>query len=826
LFSLRCAIAFFETTYQWDPEPAMKNRGTTALIALFFAGLVGLWVADSWQSPSSAERDRQKGRVLVGLIKVKPDDLQKIEIDGGSAPLVFERREGRRWQMTAPLDVAADPSMVEGLAFRLKELTRKPQADTLKGDPASFGLAPASKTIRLWGKSTDAPLATLELGMTSLDRRFVRAGSNSGIEVVSAQGLEVVDLAPIRWRDRELFRVPTFEVDAVRITSPNRDIHLQRGSDAWRIVEPIKALAEESKIEGLVAGLGSLRVTDDAQFLDNDVAGTRWDRYGLSKPSLTIRVSAGRGNHRRPEQVLEVGKPVEGNPDRLYAKLGDQDDLIAVDARVLADLTKIDPNQFRTSKVADVAPNKATRFRVESGSQSFEVARSGNDWYLVKPLVGRADSKAVQEFFQALQGLRTGDILPPSVEADRVSGIKTPSQIIQVWQTKDSKTATEAASSEGLAFTIRIGNRDAGKKVVYAQTEGDTSILALPDAMTTNLPTNSLAFRDRLVLTTASDQIERIRFDGLGKRVTIQAPILKLDLFRNATTGWWMSEPVNALADGESVGKLLKLLSNLRVVGFAAESPESLSIFGLDAPALKVTWSVPAALPPSPLQIPPASDPFTRSLRFDEQTLLVGSPVSERNGMRYAMLVGQPVVFMLGGETLAILDAEWHDHQVFTFDPNQVEKIHLDWPGTTWSFDLARTEGAWSIIGPVDIPGFDPLAASAIVRAASNLSTSRYSQYGGKVPSGIGLTPPRLALRFSGGSMATPVELAFGGVIDAARGYASAPKAQPGAVFLVDLTPFLAWLKVQPPIRDDMPEDVFMPEPSSDRPGKPTEQPL
>ena len=804
----------------------MKNRGTSALIALFFVGLVGLWVADSWKTPNSAERDRQKGRVLVGLIKVKPDDLQKIEIDGGPAPLVFERREGRRWQMTAPLDVAADPSMVEGLAFRLKELTRKPQADTLKGDPASFGLAPASKTVQLWGRSTDAPLATLELGKTSLDRRFVRAGNDSGIEVVPAQGLDVVDLAPIRWRDRELFRVPTFEVDAVRITSPDRDIQFRRGSDAWRIVEPIKVLADESKVEGLVASLGTLRVTDDAQFLDNNIAEAQWDRYGLSKPALTIRVSAGRGDNRRPEQVLEVGKPVEGNPDRLYAKLGDQDDLIAVDSRVLADLTKIDLNQFRTSKVADIAPNKATRFRVESGSQSFEVARSGNDWYLVKPSPARADPNAVQEFFQTLQGLRTGIILPPSVEADHISGLKTPSQIIQIWQIKDPKTATEAAPSEESAFTIRIGNRDAGKKVVYAQTEGDTSILALPDAMTMNLPTNSLAFRDRLVLATASDQIERILFDGLGKRVTIHAPILKIDLFKNAATGWWMSEPVNAMADGESVGKLLKLLSSLRADGFATESPKSLSVFGLDTPALKVTWSVPAALPPSPLPVPSVGDPFTRSLRFEEQTLLIGGPVAERNGMRFAMLVGQPVVFMLGGETLSTLDAEWHDHQVFKFDPNQIEMIHLDWPGSTWSFDLAKTEGAWSIAGPVDIPGFDPLAASAIVRAVANLSTSRYSQYGGKIPSGIGLTPPRLAIQFSGGSLVKPVELAFGGAIDAARGYASAPTAQPGAVFIADLTPFLPWLKVQPPLRDDLPEDVFMPEPSPDRPGKPTDQPL
>ncbi len=129
----------------------MKNRGTTALIALFFAGLVGLWVADSVQIPGAAERDRLKGRVLAGMINVKPDDLRKIEIVGGTDPWSSSGATAERWQMTAPIDVAADPSLVEGLAFRLKELTRKPQADTLTGDPATYRPAPRRRTIRLWG---------------------------------------------------------------------------------------------------------------------------------------------------------------------------------------------------------------------------------------------------------------------------------------------------------------------------------------------------------------------------------------------------------------------------------------------------------------------------------------------------------------------------------------------------------------------------------------------------------------------------------------------------------------------------------------------------
>ncbi len=61
----------------------MKDRGTYLLLALFFAGLVGLWVADFAKVPTRTQRDRMSNRVLAALIDTKPDDLRKVEILGG-----------------------------------------------------------------------------------------------------------------------------------------------------------------------------------------------------------------------------------------------------------------------------------------------------------------------------------------------------------------------------------------------------------------------------------------------------------------------------------------------------------------------------------------------------------------------------------------------------------------------------------------------------------------------------------------------------------------------------------------------------------------------
>ena len=153
----------------------MNHRGTLALLVLFFAGLVGLWWADRSGVPDREARRRAEPRVLPALLNTRPDEVRRVEIAGGPEPIVFERRGTNRWQMAAPADVAADPSMVETLALNLKGLARIPDAGTLHDDPKDYGLATPSRVIRLYGADPTRPIAGLEVGSVSHGRRFVRA---------------------------------------------------------------------------------------------------------------------------------------------------------------------------------------------------------------------------------------------------------------------------------------------------------------------------------------------------------------------------------------------------------------------------------------------------------------------------------------------------------------------------------------------------------------------------------------------------------------------------------------------------------------------------
>ena len=792
----------------------MKNRGTYALLALFFAGLIGLWVADFARVPTRSERERMSSRLLYELLDTKPDELHKIEILGGEEPIVFERQGEKgenRWQMTAPMNVAADPSKVETLAYNLKELSRKPEAATLEGDPERFGLAPPERIIRLWGASTDAPLVSLELGKTSLDRRFVRRVGSEGVEVVDAKGLDLVKLLPGRWRDHELFRVPSFEVDSVKIEAGGKELKLKRGRDAWRIDAPFHALAAESKVDGLIADLGTLRVLDDTRFVANDVKGAELDRFGLKDPALTITVDAGRVDRRRPEQILHVGKPVEGAEGQVYVKRGDQDDVVIVDTRVLKDL-KPDPNAFRSPKVADMAANRVSRIGVEpADGGNFEVVRSGNDWTIVRPSTAPADRQAIQEFLKSLDQVQTNIYLTPQTAPD--SGLDKPALVLKLWQVRDPRDPAGSASIDPDRepdLTLQFGRLDAARKTLYARIPGDPTILALPDSVNGFLPRSQLAFRDRQILAGSTDQIERLKFSGLGRKTTLHAPIFKLDPLKNAPIGWWMVEPVAAPADSQSVGRLLKLLAHLRAETLVSERSEDLEKYGLKSPAFTFTWSNRPGFSMVPEKPRPGHS--SETINLEDHTLLIGANVPGRANTRYAKVADNPLIFTLGPEAIEVLDSEWHDRQVLSFDAKHVRKIQLDWPERGFSLNSIQDAGnrKWSLEGPIEAAEFDLARVNPLLEATSKLATTRFLQYEGEIHKAAKLEPARLSIRLDLLDGSPVRTLRIGGLARPGQLFATTATGSQGPVFLVPETPFAPWLK--PPRRhDDLPENVFAP---------------
>ncbi len=196
-----------------------------------------------------------------------------------------------------------------------------------------------------------------------------------------------------------------------------------------------------------------------------------------------------------------------------------------------------------------------------------------------------------------------------------------------------------------------------GRKSIYARIEGDSTILALPDTANSFLPRNPLAFRDRQVLAVDTDPIEQIKLVGRTRKVTLNGPILKVGRQNMglAPPGWWLVEPVAAPADAPTMGKLLRLLGNLRAESLVTEKPESLEKYGLKVPDLTLIWSSHPMF--SMLNKPSKDEESSGTIPLEDHSLMVGAAVPDRPSTRYAKLGDSSLIFTLGPDALGTLDA-------------------------------------------------------------------------------------------------------------------------------------------------------------------------
>src|SRR5262249_37416532 len=126
------------------------------------------------------------------------------------------------------------------------------------------------------------------------------------------------------------------------------------------------------------------------------------------------------------------------------------------------------------------------------------------------------------------------------------------------------------------------------KKTIYGQVKGDdTTVLALPDSIVSELPAGEFAYRDRTILDLKPTQFARVTVEHNGSAATVVPGGPK-----DPPNSWRMVEPVEARADLEDVTAMLTTLGALRAESWVSDKVGDGQAYGLDRPALRVKWAV------------------------------------------------------------------------------------------------------------------------------------------------------------------------------------------------------------------------------------------
>ncbi len=782
----------------------MRHRTTVVLMILFLAGVCVLWWADYSAIPDRARHRELLNRILPELIDTPVAEINRIEIDRKGGPvkgrIVAERRGEREWQLLEPIDAAADAELVETLARNLKDLRKSPDAGTIGGDPSPYGLAQPEGAVKVYVKGKKTPEATLDLGLEKNGRLYVRPGdATTGIEVVDKGPLTAWTLPALKWRDTVVFHVPSFRVKDVSIleSKANQKILLRRDDRRWRLEKPFKVPADGDKVEGLVAELSALRLTNgDASFVADDVRDL--SPYGLDNPAMSITVTPFEGSGK--PQTLLLGKGVPDKAENVYAMRGDQNDVIQVDVKRLREAIP-GANGLRSQTVLDLKPDRIDRLRITTRDKNlFDLALTPTGWKRLGPTVESADRSKVQTLLTQLADLKASTFLEPSQVND--PRLNNPYFHIVGWESSSTSNASAAEPKGEPAFDLTLGRRDPLRKSVYGQIGGDTTILALPDSILEAMPLNAFAFRDRTLLSIPPTEFASVTIEHGRSIVEVAAPLS----VGGKGLHWTLTEPLKAPADESAVTSMLLTLGHLRAEAWESSQVGSGGDYGLDAPTLRVKWRLQGG---------------KSSTAATPKVLRIGK-AKPNDGALYANIEGDSDVFTLNPQVVSQFEAEFHDHQILKFTPDDVERLVLAWPSRTISLEKqGRAPGqapSWAVSPGYDPGGFNLGQTSAILKTLSNLKTPRFLQYTGPIPDQSGLSPPGVSvtLRLKASAKPTSVILRVGNAINPSNFVATTAIGHDGPVFVLAADDCKSFLT--PPTRPgDLPADVFAPEPQAEQ---------
>ena len=233
------------------------------------------------------------------------------------------------------------------------------------------------------------------------------------------------------------------EVTAVSIQSDAGTVRLERASapapkkekkDAddlvaeepaeWRLVEPLKARADASLVEGLLDALASL---DTIRKLD-DVSP---QEVGLDRPRATVRVKTGDG-----EKVLKIGAEIPTSGTTIAALDGEKGALVVSDS-ILADIRR-QPGEWRDRQIYRGDRDHVQRITLVSGGQRVVLAKQGDSFRIESPVRDRADRDRIDDLFAELSGL-------------------TAERFLDGGEPVQPQTVVEVISDEAPPFRIELG---------------------------------------------------------------------------------------------------------------------------------------------------------------------------------------------------------------------------------------------------------------------------------------------------------------------------------------------------------------------------------
>lgn len=205
--------------------------------------------------------------------------------------------------------------------------------------------------------------------------------------------------------------------------------------------------------------------------------------------------------------------------------------------------------------------------RADKGKVSFK--KLEEDWVMEEPFNVDADNSIVDSIATRIGKLDIEKVVAENLQSLEAFGLDKPSYIVTLYLRGTTVPAV-----------LKIGKFAPVGFKMYALKEGDEKVILVSGGVETNLKKDVVDYRERKLHDFLVSEVSDLY-------ITKREGNKKFS-FARVNDEWWIKEPIDARADGDTIRRALTALRDLRAKEFVDDAPSSLDKYGLEKPAYVV----------------------------------------------------------------------------------------------------------------------------------------------------------------------------------------------------------------------------------------------
>ena len=479
-----------------------QKQKTLALLAVL-ASLAAAIGSYAWFGVYRAGEVEKKAKDQADtLFSFKKDEVKQLVVTAKGETTTIVRAGKDGWEISSPIKAPAEKLSVDSLVDKLAGLKRK-RVVSNGADLKEYGLE--SPRIKI--------VVTLDSGKThELDvgddnpydgTLFAKRGGDADIEICEGGLKYPLEKGLFDLRDKRVFDFDDNALHRLDVATPALAYGLEKGPDgSWKLVAPIQALADSTKVNQIASALRNLRAT---RFPTEQATVEDLKRFGLDHPGYTVEITLGKDapGKNPPGKTLTLSEQKEGGTDHVYAKRGDEPWIAEAPSTVLKDLGQSVMDlrdktllSFKEAEVTGMAFGIQGKAEIDAERQ--HTAADGglglDSWSLVKPTTGAAKRWKLSSLLSSLQTLKGSSIVAESA---------SPSELEGFGLAKPSKTVKVLGPAGRVLAELLIGKTENNK--VYVKSGNSPRVFGVEAYRLSQLPNDAAELVEAPAAKAASD---------------------------------------------------------------------------------------------------------------------------------------------------------------------------------------------------------------------------------------------------------------------------------------------------------------------------------